>query len=79
MTTKSLMATLSHQSYCHSANPPLVVKCDQSGIRMFALGTAPLTGDLVDALWKRLKIKGKQASQTLRLLPRTMQRHVHAN
>ena len=65
---------------------PLVEEYDLSSIRMLASGAAPLTRDLVDAVWKRLKIKVKQAyglsetspathiqvSQILCLLPKTM-------
>ncbi|KAL9066857.1 MAG: hypothetical protein Q9161_007276 [Pseudevernia consocians] len=40
---------------------PLVEEYDLSSIRMLASGAAPLTRDLVDAVWKRLKIKVKQA------------------
>lgn len=40
---------------------PLVEKYDLSSLRMLVSGAAPLTRDLVDAVWKRLNIKVKQA------------------
>ena len=40
---------------------PLVEKYDLTSLRMLVSGAAPLTRDLVDAVWKRLRIKVKQA------------------
>ena len=40
---------------------PLVEEYDLSSIRMLVSGAAPLTRDLVDAVWNKLKIKVKQA------------------
>lgn len=40
---------------------PVVEKYDLTSLRMLVSGAAPLTRDLVDAVWKRLNIKVKQA------------------
>lgn len=43
------------------AKSPIIDKYDMSSIRMMNSGAAPLTKDLVDAVYKRLKIPLKQA------------------
>ncbi|KAF2430843.1 acetyl-CoA synthetase-like protein [Tothia fuscella] len=43
------------------ARDPIVEKFDLSSVKMITSGAAPLTKELVDAVWKRLKIKINQA------------------
>lgn len=43
------------------AKHPIVDKYDLSSLRMLTSGAAPLTEDIVNALYKRLKIPTKQA------------------
>jgi 4-coumarate--CoA ligase len=45
----------------HLARSDLVKKYDLSSLRMITSGAAPLTKELVDAVYKRLKIKVNQA------------------
>jgi 4-coumarate--CoA ligase len=45
----------------HLARSDLVKKFDLSSLRMITCGAAPLTKELVDAVYKRLKIKVNQA------------------
>jgi 4-coumarate--CoA ligase len=45
----------------HLARSDLVKKYDLSSLRMVTSGAAPLTKELVDAVYKRLKIKVNQA------------------
>lgn len=42
------------------AKSPIVTKYDLSSVRMTNSGAAPLTQELVDGVWKRLKMKVKQ-------------------
>ena len=45
----------------HFARSDLVTKFDLSSLRMITSGAAPLAKELVDAVYKRLKIKVNQA------------------
>jgi len=42
------------------AKSPIVTKYDLTSLRMLNSGAAPLTGELVDAVWERLKVPVKQ-------------------
>ena len=53
------------------ANHPCVTKYDLSSLRMLSSGAAPLTKDLVDALYKRIQIPVKQAYGMTELSPST--------
>ncbi|KAI9663535.1 MAG: hypothetical protein M1831_002544 [Alyxoria varia] len=57
---KVTMAYVAPPIVLHLSKAPVVDKYDISSIKMINSGAAPLTKELVDALWQRCKIKVKQ-------------------
>ena len=57
---KVTMAYVAPPIVLHLSKAPVVDKYDISSIKMINSGAAPLTKELVDALWQRSKVKVKQ-------------------